>query len=319
MEKLSAAEKKKRRTEVREKVRRCRERAKAAKTDNLIKDQPLIIDFNFKQRNAKKRVNRGISKANARAAKLEKQNELLRRTNKRLQKRLNRSNMTLSATAFSSSVLSTESETDQPLLDSPDENLTPKRLTMQQVLRTGVSPCHVPLVLRKRLLLGNVLVRELGLAVKSNKNGTQVIRNVAAGKICKKYRCASALGKGIKINRRKITETLDKSIAIKKRRRSDGVSDRMKSDVLSFLGRDDNSRQMPGKNDAKKVETGVKKQKRILNDYLKNLHLKFLSEEPDIRISLASFCRLRPLHIMPVNFTAEIHASAENIKTWHSN
>ena len=58
----------------------------------------------------------------------------------------------------------------------------------------------------------------------------------------------------------------------------------MKSDVLSFLGRDNNSRQMPGKNDAKKVETGVKKQKRILNDYLKNLHLKFLSEELDIRI-----------------------------------
>ena len=287
-------------------MRRCRERAKAAKADNLTKDQPLIIDFNIKQRNAKKRVNRGISKANARAAKLEKQNELLKRTNKRLQKRLNRSNMALSATSLSSSALSTESETDQPLPDSPDENLTPKRLTMQQISRTGVSPRHVPLVLRKRLLLGNVLVKELGLAVKSNKNGTQVIRNVAAGKICKKYRCANALGKGIKIIiiRRKITETLDKSIAIKKRRRSDGVSNRVKSDVLSFFGRDDNSRQMPGKNDAKKVETGVKKQKRILNDYLKNLLLKFLSEEPDIRISLASFCRLRPLHIMPVNFTS---------------
>ena len=263
MEKLSAAEMKKRRAKVREKVRRCQERA----------------------------------------AKLEKQNELLKCTNKWLQKHLNRSNMALSATSLSSSALSTESETDQPLPNSPDENLTPKRLTMQQISRTGVSPRHVPIVLRKQLLLGNVLVKELGLAVKSNKNGTQVIRNVAAGKICKKYRCANALGKGIKINRRKITETLDKSIAIKKRRRSDGVSNRVKSDVLSYLGHDDNSRQMPVKNDAKKVETGVKKQKRILNDYLKNLHLKFLSEEPDIRISLASFCRLCPLHIMPVNFT----------------
>ena len=304
MEKLSVAEKKKRRAEVREKVRKCRERAKAAKADNLTKDKPLIINFNFKQRNAKKRVNRGISKATVRAAKLEKQNELLKHTNKRFQKHLNRLNMALSATPLSLSALSTESETDQPLPDSPDENLTPKRLTMQQISHTGVSPCHVPLVLRKRLLLRNFLVKELGLAVKSNKNGTQVIRNVAAGKNCKKYRCASALGKGIKINRHKITETLDKSIAIKKRWCSDGVSNRLKSDVLSFLGRDDNSRKMPGKNDAKKVETGVKKQKRILNDYLKNLHLKFLSEEPDIRISLASFCRLRPLHIMLVNFTS---------------
>ena len=254
-------------------MRRCRERVKAAKADNLTKDQLLIIDFNFKQRNAKKRINGGISKANARAAKLEKQNELLKCTNKRLQKRINRSNMALSATSLSSSALSTESETDQPLPDSPDENLTPKRLTMQQISRTGVSPHHVPLVLRMRLLLGNVLVKELDLAVKSNKNGTQVIRNVAAGKICKKYRCANALGKGIKINRRRITKPLDKSIAIKKRRRSDAVSNRVKSDVLSFLGRDDNSRQMPGKNDAKKVETGVKKQKRILNDYTLGIYI----------------------------------------------
>ena len=59
-----------------------------------------------------------------------------------------------------------------------------------------------------------------------------------------------------------------------------------------------------GRMTLKKVETGVKKQKRILNDYLKNLHLNFLSEEPHIRISLASFCRLRPLHIMRVNFTS---------------
>ena len=41
-----------------------------------------------------------------------------------------------------------------------------------------------------------------------------------------------------------------------------------------------------------------------MNDYLKHLHLKFLSEEADIRISLALFCRLCPLHIMPVNFTS---------------
>ena len=79
----------------------------------------------------------------------------------------------------------------------------------------------------------------------------------------------------------------------------------VKSAVLSFFKRDDNSRAMPGKNDAKKVATSVKKQKRILNDYLKNLHLKFLSEEPNMKISLASFCRLRPIFMVPVvNFTS---------------
>ena len=80
-------------------------------------------------------------------------------------------------------------------------------------------------------------------------------------------------------------------------------SDVIRSPVLSFFKRDDNSREMPEKNDAKKVATGVKKQKRILNDYL-NLHLKYLSEEPHMKISLASFCRLRPIFIVPVNFTS---------------
>ena len=66
---------------------------------------------------------------------------------------------------------------------------------MQQISRTGVSPRHVPLVLRKRLLLGNVFVKELGLAVKSNKNGTQVIRNVAAGRFARSTGVPMYLGK----------------------------------------------------------------------------------------------------------------------------
>ena len=80
----------------------------------------------------------------------------------------------------------------------------------------------------------------------------------------------------------------------KRKRRSDGVSDVVKSAVLSFFKRDHNSRAMPGKNDAKKVATGVKKQKRILNDYLKNLHLKFLSEEPNMRYHWFRFADYDP-------------------------
>ena len=95
------------------------------------------------------------------------------------------------------------------------------------------------------------------------------MRNVAAGKICKKYRCVRALGKLIKISRQRIATTTVKSIDMKQKRCSDGASDVVKLAVLSFFKRDDNSRAMPGKNDAKKVATGMKKQKRILNDYFK--------------------------------------------------
>ena len=48
--------------------------------------------------------------------------------------------------------------------------------------------------------------------------------------------------------------------------------------MVPFLERDDNSRLMPGKKDVKKVAEAVSKQKRILNDYLRNLHFKFISK-----------------------------------------
>ena len=64
-----------------------------------------------------------------------------------------------------------------------------------------------------------------------------------------------------------------------------------------------NSRLLPGKADAVKEGKGSKdkKQKRVLNDYLHNLHLKFFSETGCV-ISLATFCRYRPYHICLVNF-----------------
>ena len=63
------------------------EKAKAANRNNPEDcNQPLVVDFNFKRNNAKKIVNRGISKAKANVAKLKDENVNLRRTNKRLQK-----------------------------------------------------------------------------------------------------------------------------------------------------------------------------------------------------------------------------------------
>ena len=88
---LNTKEKKKRRAEVRERVKKCREKAKAAKRNNPEDcNQPLVVDFNFKRNNAKTRGNRGISKAKAKVAKLEDENVNIRRTNKRLQKRPSR-------------------------------------------------------------------------------------------------------------------------------------------------------------------------------------------------------------------------------------
>lgn len=59
---------------------------------------------------------------------------------------------------------------------------------------------------------------------------------------------------------------------------------------------------MPGKAD--KVKTGRRQsaQKRVLIDYLSNFHTKYLSENPTIKLSLASFQRIRPKHILTTSF-----------------
>ena len=83
----------------------------------------------------------------------------------------------------------------------------------------------------------------------------------------------------------------------------------MSGHIIEFLERDDNSRMMPGKKDFKTVrgKEGLgkeKKQKRILNDYMKNLHEKYLAEFSQRKISLAMFCRFRPAYLLLVNFAS---------------
>ena len=70
---------------------------------------------------------------------------------------------------------------------------------------------------------------------------------------------------------------------------------------MDFMERDDNSRANPGKVDTLKTDRSTY-QTRTLNDYLRNLHQKFLSENPGTKLSLASFCRIRPNYIRTTSF-----------------
>ena len=54
--------------------------------------------------------------------------------------------------------------------------------------------------------------------------------------------------------------------------------ERLHKDVKQFLEREDNFRQLPGKAGAVKGEV---KKKFVLNDYLHNLHLIFMAENPN--------------------------------------
>ena len=59
---------------------------------------------------------------------------------------------------------------------------------------------------------------------------------------------------------------------------------------------------MPGKADCVKSIAGERSQKRILTDYLSTLYQKLVSENPRMKLSFTSFCRIRPKHVLLMSF-----------------
>lgn len=72
---------------------------------------------------------------------------------------------------------------------------------------------------------------------------------------------------------------------------------RAKKLVSEFLTQDDNSRLCPGKRDTITFKK-IKKQKRYLNDSLKNLYFKFKRNYPAKKMSYATFCKFRPFWVL---------------------
>ena len=124
-----------------------------------------------------------------------------------------------------------------------------------------------------------------------------MLQAITSGNTLRRYRGLKWLGRKTGMNRNKLGHTIKKWIhkGRKSRRR---VQERYRKEVMSFFERDDNSREQPGKANVKKIESGAKMQTRVLTDYLSNLHQKFMLEHPNIELSLATFRRMRPKHIL---------------------
>ena len=220
-----------------------------------------------------KRQSRALKWSYQRIETLEDQNETLRKKLKTAQKRIQR---------FQAA--------------KQKQALTPKSKTDVMLKRAGLKPTEVPNI-RKQLMYAEIVTEEVKITLMNNPTEIPGFQKVVSGKVIKKYRMRSYLEKMTSLHRRKrLQSTTNKNPILRSR------AQKVKSDVKKFLNRDDNSRLMPGKGDSVKVGKD-QKQKRILNDYMHNLHLKFISEV-DYKISKASFCRLRPKEITLVNFTS---------------
>ncbi len=179
---------------------------------------------------------------------------------------------------------------------------TPKSKTEDFVKSLKLTPKRRNKV-RRKLLLGEALNLEmLDAKNRCSSKRRAILHNIVAGKVAKKYRLLSAMGKASGLSRHCLARTLSKQIHVRRETRCRVVR-QLQETVTSFLTREDNSRIQPGKNDAKKIsESGSKCQTVVLTDYLSNLHVKFLAEHPDWKLSFTSFTRMRPRNVLPARF-----------------
>ena len=289
VEKLSKAEHKKRKEAVRARVKKSRDATKriAQQVAEESQSDNLVVKFAFPNKGSasKKRRELAQKRKQRELQKLRMNNSHLKQKNNALRKRLQRQKEKLTK----------QSEKAR----TPFHLLTPKSKLNSSLSKHGFDPAKFPKDLHKQLLYADALSTEIAVAnAKTSKK--QSIRNIISGRILKKYRLLKYAAEKTGTNRMKLSKVHSKFLTVNKKSRETNKS--LKNDVIEFYCRDDVSTALPGKRDSKKVKKS-RFQKRTLNDFLSNLHGKFLGEYPNHQISLSTFARLRPPYCILANFT----------------
>ncbi|CAH0558867.1 unnamed protein product [Brassicogethes aeneus] len=174
-------------------------------------------------------------------------------------------------------------------LQKPKE-LTPNK-KVDQVMN---SPSARPTI-KKKLLFAEVLDQQLkeNFSAFPNEKEKRIFKRVISGKLVKKY--------GIFQNEKnmKPLRKFGKVGLMETKRKVKASYEITKRKIINFLEDDSNSRLCAGKRDYV-TKKGDRKQKRVLLDTLKNLHIS-LMKKCNITISYSLFCRLRPFWIVHPN------------------
>ena len=243
----------------------------------------------------RKRYKSSLRNAYRKIEELEGKNERLIRSNRKIQKRIERlvvrNEQSYSETdADVSTNLGTDSES---LPTSPV--MTPRTKTNQFLKSLKISAAGRR-ILKKRLLFSECLTKDLKNAVKSvDKN----VINKLPFYLIRKYRFMSELQKKTGVNRKKKKKSELKEGTPRDRKL------KLKQHVTEFLEREDNSTVVVSKKKRDVVEVDQEQhQKRILSDYLHNLHEKYLLENPSKKVSRTSFYNMRSKYLLCANFAS---------------
>lgn len=139
---------------------------------------------------------------------------------------------------------------------------------------------------------------------KSTKYRQLILKTISNG-LLKKYRLQKIAKTQLALSKRSVISRENPDIDYKRKRRNGSILQVMAKETNTFLCRDDNSRLKAGKKSTK-TKAKEKKQVHLLNDSLRNLHLKFLAENESRKLSYSLFCRLKPFNVRhPTNADRE--------------
>ena len=124
---------------------------------------------------------------------------------------------------------------------------------------------------------------------------------VVTGSIVKKYRLTNRLRSELGVSRQCAVPMQMKHLAVEKKSRLLESRNHLRQHITNFLELDENSTCLPSKRDAQKVDD-EKVQKRVLNDYMHNLHMKYLAQNPDKKVSRSFFYTCRKANYVCASF-----------------
>ena len=159
-----------------------------------------------------------------------------------------------------------------------------------ELAEAGVRKACLPEVIYKNMLLANTVCVALRRIGRETTDQKKLIMALLSGPEIKCARLRSTICKKVGISERTVRRKTDMSLqdSTKKRRILPAASDELRHTIYVFLSRDDNSSLCPAKAASTRCEEGHK-QNRILSDYVYALHMKFLSENTDMKVSQSLF------------------------------
>lgn len=182
-----------------------------------------------------------------------------------------------------------ENRPQPPLPDDNPPLATPEKDALAVMRDDKISPAKAPSTLKELIAL-NTLAKEVSKApIKIKKSLVQKKHNI------RHPRCATVIARKIGVNRHIVFSPKRKQNVNK--RTQYVLQKRM---VVAFMKRTDNSVMLPSKKDV--LAGGLKRY--ALNDTVKNLFQKFICENPNIRMSFATFAKQRPRYIKSIKWAA---------------